>query len=481
MTNALASRVFTPVDQETFASLSGDRNPMHMDEDAAKRTQAGSRVVHGVHASLWMLEQLAKDGLDLSVVSSLKVKFANFIMLNQPVSLHVLKKDASGLKAEAQLEDGPSIAMTLKLGEKKPHNPAAANSIPATPVELDGGPLEPAFEELLGNAGWLAPPPAAADTARAHFPTVSAALGAEAVTSLALLSTVVGMVVPGLHSIFSDFSVEFGGEGNPEKLGHLGFKTMQADPRFRMANVSIEGTGFSGELAAYMRFPPFSIPRVGEIATRVAKDRFQGRTALIIGGSRGIGAVTAKLIAAGGAKVIASYASNRKEAEKLKAEIDAFRGEPACEIFHYDVTAPGEIPSADIVTHAYYSATPKIFHRGSTVFSKARHEKFLDFYVDGFYALVQKLLSARAPKQKLNLLYPSSIAVAEHPKGMTEYAMAKAAGEILCADLARAYPDLKIAAPRLPRILTDQTATVPPVEAADALAVMLPLLEAEAD
>ena len=54
--------------------------------------------------------------------------------------------------------------------------------------------------------------------------------------------------------------------------------------------------------------------------------------------------------------------------------------------------------------------------------------------------------------------------------------MAKAAGELLAADLARTHRGLTVAAPRLPRVLTDQTATVPPTPAADPLAVMAEVL-----
>ena len=97
----------------------------------------------------------------------------------------------------------------------------------------------------------------------------------------------------------------------------------------------------------------------------------------------------------------------------------------------------------------------------------------------GFYHLVMALLATHVPRS-LAILYPSSIAISERPKNMTEYSMAKAAGEILCADLMRSFPGLSITMPRLPRIQTDQTATVPPVEAADALEVMLPLLRLEA-
>jgi hypothetical protein len=99
-------------------------------------------------------------------------------------------------------------------------------------------------------------------------------------------------------------------------------------------------------------------------------------------------------------------------------------------------------------------------------------------YVDGFYNVVMAIVNTQKPAS-LSLFYPSSVAVAERPRYMTEYSMAKAAGEILCVELARNIPGVSIAVPRLPRIETDQTATVPPVAALSAFEVILPLLRAE--
>jgi hypothetical protein len=59
---------------------------------------------------------------------------------------------------------------------------------------------------------------------------------------------------------------------------------------------------------------------------------------------------------------------------------------------------------------------------------------------------------------------------------MTEYSMVKMAGELLCADLNRSYRHLKIHVERLPRVLTDQTASVTPTETADPVSVMLPII-----
>jgi nucleoside-diphosphate-sugar epimerase len=59
---------------------------------------------------------------------------------------------------------------------------------------------------------------------------------------------------------------------------------------------------------------------------------------------------------------------------------------------------------------------------------------------------------------------------------MTEYAMAKAAGEVLCSDLSRFWPGMQITQVRLPRLLTDQTATVIPAGSANPLDVILPII-----
>jgi hypothetical protein len=66
--------------------------------------------------------------------------------------------------------------------------------------------------------------------------------------------------------------------------------------------------------------------------------------------------------------------------------------------------------------------------------------------------------------------------VLEHPAGLAEYAMAKAAGEVLCQDLNTQPLGIKVRVVRLPRLLTDQTASVASADFADAAALLLPIL-----
>ena len=89
--------------------------------------------------------------------------------------------------------------------------------------------------------------------------------------------------------------------------------------------------------------------------------------------------------------------------------------------------------------------------------ARERLNAFLDVYVDGFYDLAQAL---RARRNDVSLFYPSSVYVTERPRGMIEYAMAKAAGETLCAEMNAAWAPAHVTVERLPRLLTDQTASV---------------------
>ena len=65
----IAARTFDRAGQERFAAFSGDRNPMHMDGLAARRTQAGTCVVHGMHLLLWSLDHLARKSVALDSVA----------------------------------------------------------------------------------------------------------------------------------------------------------------------------------------------------------------------------------------------------------------------------------------------------------------------------------------------------------------------------------------------------------------------------
>jgi NAD(P)-dependent dehydrogenase (short-subunit alcohol dehydrogenase family) len=215
---------------------------------------------------------------------------------------------------------------------------------------------------------------------------------------------------------------------------------------------------------------------MSEIAGSIEAGSFAGAKALVVGGSRGLGELTGKILAAGGADVLITYATGRADCDRVAAEIVAWGRN--CEAFQYDALRPAALQLADrinSVTHCYYFATPAIFRPSGCAFTRDRFHEFLRFYVDGFYDLCAAL-RAQA-KSGVRVFYPSSVAVRDRPLGMTEYAMAKAAGEVLCDEINQSFTRIGIVHSRLPRVATDQTTSLLSGEVNAAIDVMLPLIE----
>lgn len=438
---------------------------MHMDPLAARRTQAGAPVVHGVHALLRGLDRLAQAAPE-HWFASLTVRFNQLIYVGDTVEFALADGSETGCTLVASVAGTPVFQATLDVAfpcmEASPL-PIGATSLgqPQTrPVELD-------LAGMAGRSGAVALP--AADAIAAAFPHLARAWSPARVAAVAATSTLVGMACPGLHSLYGTLSLA-ACDASAEMLA---YRVTDANPRHRMVQMEVEGGGMRGTVLAFARLPPARQPTMEALAGRVPRDAFAGGTALIIGGSRGLGELSAKLLAVGGARTIVTYAAGSDDAAHLAASIRAWGG--WCEAVRYDVRQPaaGQLAGLPTPGQLYYFATPPIFQRRTTPFMPERHAAFQAFYVDGFYDAFQAL---HAASPGLAAFYPSSVAVETRPAGMTEYAMAKAAGEILCADLQANWPGARIVVSRLPRLPTDQTAALTQIDTADPVAVLLPIL-----
>ncbi|HET7763764.1 MAG TPA: SDR family NAD(P)-dependent oxidoreductase [Burkholderiales bacterium] len=465
----LASKTFDADDQAAFARLSGDVNPLHMDPLAARRTQAGTTVVHGIHAVLWALDRLVESGAAGAGIASLKVQFAKFIPVGGTVALKLVRRDDRSIRAELALGALTTTILNVGLGQRRKGEAGETRDGPA--VGLGDRPAVLARpEEAAGLSGSLDTAGPARSVA-SRFPHAVASMGPERVAAVVLLSSLVGMVCPGLHSIFAAFAVDF----TDAPGSGLGFGVTGIDDRFRMVRMAVRGAGVEGSVQAFMRWPPVAQASMSEVSKLVAPDEFAATTTLIVGGSRGLGALTAKVIAAGGGKVIATYARGREEAQQLAGEIRGHAPKGTCDIIPYDARRS---PAAQLdalatgVSHLYYFASAPIARQKEGVFVPDLFDEFVQVYVKGFHDCCRFL----GERGSLTAFYPSSVFVGNPPQGMLEYAMAKIAGELLCDGLNRAGGRVRVTVERLPRLLTDQTATVPPVDAGDPLEVMLPVI-----
>lgn len=430
--------------------------------------------MHGVHGALWALEQLAAGGHPISEAASVKVQFRKFIYLDAGVDLRIARRGDQAVRAELVSDGVVATILDAKFGPRPAGRSDDGVDLPI--AEPSDRPLALAFSDIANSAGRLAP--ADVGAVAVHFPLLSQAVGAHRVLAVAQLSTLVGMICPGLHSIFSGFAIDFADDADGQ--AGIAWRTVHADDRFRLIAMDVRGPGIAGRVQAFMRAEPVESPPFAALAGLVAENEFSPRKALVIGGSRGLGAVTAKLLAAGGAQVFITYATGRTEADRVAEEIRAARGADAalslrCDVYDDFDEQLGGLPAT--ITNLYYFATPRIAHQAAHTYSKERFDAFAAVYVDGFARVVKWAMAHMAVKPRA-VLYPSTVFIDQRPKGMAEYAMAKAAGEILVAELASAT-GMSISAPRIPRVLTDQTASFLPLQTEDPVVAMLPLLRAE--
>jgi acyl dehydratase/NAD(P)-dependent dehydrogenase (short-subunit alcohol dehydrogenase family) len=458
----LAQRRFAFADQLKFASLSGDGNPLHLDPEWAADVFPGQPVVHGMHALLWALNEhfATRPGQGLK---ELAVTFQKPILLGDCVDV---ERSIDGGMLTLRVRTEAMLVAQLHAGSAK----GAGPDLPAT------GAVAPtsravAHEELATAEGTVHLP-STEPLARA-FAHVAGALGVAALRTLAGLSTLVGMECPGLRSMFSGLRVTFSDANAPDVLS---YRVASVDKRFGLVTIAVEGGGLVGNVSAFAGRVEPSCGEV-DVARWVQAGEFAGQRPLIVGGSRGLGAVTALLLAAGGASPVLTFRRAEAAAEEVRRRIAAIGG--TCELLRFDATSPHDaslsVAGLAAVEQAYYFATPRIFRRRLEPYQASDHADFTSVYVHGFYELIRSLLVGRngAP---LRVFYPSSVAVDAPPPELFEYALAKRAGEQVARWLQKKYPGLEVVIERLPRIETGQTLSVMRVSAEAPHQAMLPII-----
>jgi acyl dehydratase/NAD(P)-dependent dehydrogenase (short-subunit alcohol dehydrogenase family) len=461
----IATLRFTPADQQAFARLSGDFNPVHQDPVAARRTVAGEPIVHGVHLLLRALEAHFESGRQPSPLA-ISARFEHPAPIGDAITV-----ERHGRTSLALTLDG-----TLRLVDVT----VEARAVP--PVETVAGTVPRArsrrsprirtLEDVADASGAVTLPNAR--SVRRAFPRAARVLGADAVAAFAAISRLVGMECPGRDSLLSSVSLRVTPN---QRASELAWRVSRADARFGLVRMEVSSGGVRGTVDAFVTPAPVLAPSFAAVATAVTAGEFAGQRAVIVGGSRGLGAVTALIVAAGGGSPLVTFATGRSDAARLRRS--AARLGRRIDVLQLDVLEDPVERLAQACarfrpTHLYYFATPRIFCRRRDPFDGAVFQRFARFYVSAFGDVCAAVRSA---VPSLRVFYPSTTAIDLEPvRDLREYAAAKAAGEALCQSLSHTMPGVRILVRRLPRVTTDQTATILPVRAHDPLTVLLPIV-----
>lgn len=468
------------IDEESghlFARLSGDFNPLHVDPLFARRLQFGAMVVHGVHHLLRTWDRAAVDDARLrnGALTSVRASFPAPVKYGDTI---VYRLDGAPDDAGTRIvaEAGGRRCLVLDLEFARPEDGGGCAG-PA-PVADAPAPRQDCVDQTFPPEQDRGECPLCLDrAAAAHlFPVLSRSLDPSLLAQILACTEIVGMRCPGLHSVFSALELSVRRRDDAPRLN---FEVVKSDKRFARIGIAVSGPGIEGTLDAFFRPPPVGQPGFDEIAAEIPVGRFAGQRALVVGGSRGIGETTAKILAAGGAELCVTYFQGEAEARGVCDDIS--RGGGKCAAQRLDVLSasaddiaalfPGDGP-----THVYYFASPKIESAHDESWDARAFEAYCAYYLSPVERLVRGLLAGDA-KRRLDLFYPSTVFIDQPRKGFAEYAVAKAAGEALCGQLPRRHPGLRVAAPRLPMMMTDQTAGILPTRLAQPKDVMLAELD----
>jgi acyl dehydratase len=453
----LAAKTFTLEDQLDFALFSGDRNPIHIDPVAARRTLTGQCIVHGMHGLLWALEALLlKHAL---CVTHFKIRFLKPVFLNEAIVCSYNPKN-NRITLETEGVVLVTIAVTLgtaTLVELHDEAPRAQPTQPDSPSFSQCSAPGPRSLELAGEPA----------IARKLFPAFCQSYGLATAAELGAASYLVGMKCPGEHSLFASLTGVLAPSANP-----YGYSVISSDERFSLIQLAFQGKALSAAVEAFYRPKPTRNQPIAQLGQRVSAGEFKAVRALIIGGSRGLGEIVAKLIAAGGGEVTVTYHVGQADAQALCQDISDWGG--ACTYTQYTA---GTSANTDIdysqFNQIYYFATPKIVGKRASAFDQAQRHSYQTAYVEAFKTLCTEVLSTQ---QSCTVFYPSTVFIDGTPKGLEDYAAAKLEGEAFCKQMNAQQNTVKVLIQRLPQLATDQNQALVESQMADLVDCLLPMI-----
>jgi NAD(P)-dependent dehydrogenase (short-subunit alcohol dehydrogenase family)/acyl dehydratase len=312
---------FSAADVDLFASASHDLNPLHVSAAYARRTAFGTRVAHGMLGVLACLGRLSVT--PSTRLASVRVAFRAPIRLDVAYTTEVRETDSS---STVELRDGRRVILKLTAsftGSGDASSAPRSGTAPRTEAarwgvqELapgserrgDYGPRADTVDDLFRR--WHVGP---------HSPT-----GAYPSTVLIALSYLVGMEAPGEAALFANADVRFNAHV-PAQDGVLAYHltVREHDPRFDLVAMgvvfSVAGVTIAeATVDAFVRPGPAALDADLLRTLLPRSTALSGRSAIVVGGSRGLGAAIALALADQQCKVGLCFAHSRESARAVAA------------------------------------------------------------------------------------------------------------------------------------------------------------------
>jgi hypothetical protein len=200
------------------------------------------------------------------------------------------------------------------------------------------------------------------------------------IAELLATTRLVGVECPGRHSVYSQVTLHYKVQARDGAPAVLSYSVTGFDSRFNLLMMNIAAPGMTGTVRAFVRPSPREQVDYAMARRLVQPGEFAAQRALVVGGSRGLGEVTAKLLAAGGADVRITYFRGAEDARRVVGEIVAGGGAAnslSLDVLALESESSGETPEQCRPTHLYYFATPFIAPGERGTFSADRFSRLL--------------------------------------------------------------------------------------------------------
>lgn len=155
-----------------------------------------------------------------------------------------------------------------------------------------------------------------------------------------------------------------------------------------------------------------------------------GKTALVTGGSRGIGRETSLLLARSGAQVIINYYKSKEEAEKLRTEIVGHGAE--ADIFQADIAKPDDVGALFDFIRKKFSRLDILVNNAGTIkdnlllsMDLSDWDKVHDLNLRGAFLCTRYAAEMMMPFHSGKIINIASISAIKGGRGQTNYAAAK--------------------------------------------------------
>lgn len=431
---------------QQFVHLSGDNNPIHTNPLLSRRLLFGKPVIHGIYSVLALLDLFYSSHLKLSRISYLKVKFLQPLYDGDYCEVKVLKRN-DGYEFKVYVDSENKLSLFVKFEESpRTYKQDFLNEFPKldTPVEID-------TDEIEGRNFKL-------DlflkirTFNQIFPNLTLELNYNIFSILLASTRLVGVQCPGANSLFSELTIS----ESDSKIPYMDVIVSKHYRSINLIKMEFRSLNFKGHISSFVRKTPQGQTLYSDILSLIDSRVFINENVLVVGGSRGLGEITAKILAAGGASVTITYASGIVEATSVVNEISKHGGN--CKMLHLDINNLNAIDKnlLNEFNSCFYFPTPFIRTNNKEDVDLNLFNSFNGYYVKGFKNLL-KCFNGLILKR---VFYPSTIFIEEKPLNLREYTMSKFYGELVCKNLNQSQSAFKIYYPRLPKMSTDQTAVI---------------------